>query len=91
MLSKPKWNRKQKHWSGMLALIGVIGGLALASDDGFIPVAKARGDLVYVALATPTCRVVITQSTASTHLIAANLRDFFSMARRTPSAHMAAT
>jgi hypothetical protein len=90
MIDKQKSDRKQKYWSSVLALIGVIGGLALVSDDGFIPVANAEEDLVYVPLDSP-CRVVITQSTASTHLIAANLRDFFSMARRTPSAHMAAT
>ena len=61
----------------MLALIGVIGGLALVSDDGLIPVANAQGDLVYVPLASP-CRVVNTRNTASTHLIATNSRDFFS-------------
>jgi hypothetical protein len=70
-------NRKQKHWSSVLALIGVIGGLALVSDDGLIPVANAQDDLVYVPLASP-CRVVNTRNTGSTHLIAAASRDFFS-------------
>ena len=69
--------RKQKHWSSVLALIGVIGGLALVSDDGLIPVANAQVDLVYVPLDSP-CRVVNTRNTASTHLLAANSHDFFS-------------
>jgi hypothetical protein len=79
MMSKQKWNRKQKHWSSMLALIGVIGGLALVSDDGFIPVANAAPDdmLVYVPVASP-CRIVNTRNTDPTHLIAADSRDFFS-------------
>ena len=46
MMNKQKWNRKQKHWSSVLALIAVIGGLALVSDDGLIPVANAQDDLV---------------------------------------------
>jgi hypothetical protein len=77
MMNKQKFNRKQKHWSSVLALIGVIGGLALVSDDGLIPVANAQDDLVYVPLASP-CRVVNTRNTDSTHLIAADSRDFFS-------------
>jgi hypothetical protein len=77
MMNKQKLNRKQKHWSSVLALIGVIGGLALVSDDGLIPVANAQDDLVYVPLASP-CRIVNTRNTDSTHLIAADSRDFFS-------------
>jgi len=77
MMNKQKCNRKQKHWSSVLALIGVIGGLALVSDDGLIPVANAQDDLVYVPLASP-CRVVNTRNTTSTHLIAADPHDFFS-------------
>ncbi len=77
MMNKQKWNRKQKHWSSVLALIGAIGGLALVSDDGLIPVANAQEALVYVPLASP-CRVVNTLNTGSTHLIAGNSRDFFS-------------
>jgi hypothetical protein len=77
MMDKQKWNRKQKHWSSVLALIAFIGGLALVSDDGLIPVANAEDDLVYVPLDSP-CRIVRTQGTASTHLMATNSRDFFS-------------
>ena len=76
-MNKQTWNRKQKHWSSVLALIGVIGGLALVSDDGLIPVANAQDDLVYVPLDAP-CRVVNTRNTGSTHLIASASRDFFS-------------
>ncbi len=68
----------QKRWPGLMALFGVIGTLTLVAPDTVVPSARAQSDaLMYVPVDSP-CRVVRTQGTGQTHLIAGAPRNFFS-------------